>query len=663
MIACTGAWTGSMFLKRTFAASIGTPRYRTNLALRGAAVFAAPVSGSSTCSLTGSTQKVQNFINEVNVGYEEVHRKFEEQFWGTKMALSNGTLLSSGTAPPNYSVAALTETKKNMEDFLADPKKLEQTRELLKEKDISPEQKKVLSIFERTFKCYIMENPEAKQLREEATKLEGILESERNRMKLGATIGGEFKELSSVGLRNRMRTDDDETIRRACWEGLRSVGPFVCTHGFIDIVVARNRMAKALGYEDFYDYKVTQAEGFGKARLFAILGTLEQGTRSINAKAREQLAASKGAAALEAWNTGYMTAGDVTQKMDPYFPFERSVEAWGRSFAAMGIRYKGATMDLDLLDRKGKYSNGFCHWPQPAWVHPDGRWQPSVTHFTSLADPKAVGSGLNALNTLMHEAGHAAHFANVVQPSPLFAQERAPTSVAYAELQSMLLDSLVGDAAWRGLYARDRSGQVMPWDLVKADIEATHPYKVFTLRAMLAVPYFEKALYELPEAEVTAERIQALADEVEARICGGLGGRPLLSVPHLLADEASCYYHGYVLAEMAVHQTREHLLKTLGRIVDNPAVGPALTEAYWKWGNSEIFLDLVHKFTGTPLTGDAWVRTLGVDLAAHIAQEKEDYDKAVALPAPSSRPGDVDLDMRVRFVDGDAVIGDTAATG
>ena len=37
---------------------------------------------------------------------------------------------------------------------------------------------------------------------------------------------------------------------------------------------------------------------------------------------------------------------------------------------------------------------------------------------------------------------------------------------------------------------------------------------------------------------------------------GGLSARPLLSVPHLLSDEASCYYHGYVLAEMAVHQTR-----------------------------------------------------------------------------------------------------------
>lgn len=76
------------------------------------------------------------------------------------------------------------------------------------------------------------------------------------------------------------------------------------------------------------------------------------------------------------------------------------------------------------------------------------------------------------------------------------------------------------------------------------------------LRAMLAVPLFEKALYELSDEEVTKEAIAELADRVELQVQGGLSPRPLLSVPHLLSDEASCYYHGYVLAEMAVHQTR-----------------------------------------------------------------------------------------------------------
>jgi len=72
---------------------------------------------------------------------------------------------------------------------------------------------------------------------------------------------------------------------------------------------------------------------------------------------------------------------------------------------------------------------------------------------------------------------------------------------------------------------------------------------------MLAVPYFEKRLYELPDDQVTAERILQLADDVERDVELGPSPRPLLSVPHPLSDESSAYYHGYVLAEMAVRRS------------------------------------------------------------------------------------------------------------
>jgi hypothetical protein len=35
---------------------------------------------------------------------------------------------------------------------------------------------------------------------------------------------------------------------------------------------------------------------------------------------------------------------------------------------------------------------------------------------------------------------------------------------------------------------------------------------------MLAVPYFEKALYELPEDQLTAEKVQQVAEEVAIKI-------------------------------------------------------------------------------------------------------------------------------------------------
>jgi hypothetical protein len=227
----------------------------------------------------------------------------------------------------------------------------------------------------------------------------------------------------------------------------------------------------------------------------------------------------------------------------------------------------------------------------------------------------------------------------------------------------MFLDSLVGDAAWRGRYARDRAGKPVPFPLLAEEIEAKHPYAVMDLRGMLAVPYFEKALYELPEAELSSVRVLELADEIERRIQGGLGPRPLLSVPHLLSDEASCYYHGYVLAEMAVHQTRRFFLDKHGFLVDNPHVGPILEEFYWRAGNSEPFLDLVERLTGTALTGQAWIDALEEPVADLLAREGEAYNAAVKKVSPAEETGGVDLDMRVRFVDGAEQIADSHADG
>ena len=599
--------------------------------------------------LDATTQEIQKFIDETNAEYERVHVLFEEQFWGTKMALKEG----------NYSTALLSSTKEAMESFLGDEENLAKATRYAAA--ATAEQRTVLDCFARTFACYQMSSDAARKLRSAATAAEDALSDKRNKLGLGFADPktGAFVEKSSVGLRTTMRTADDEATRRAAWEGLRSIGPFVLEGGFCDLVKQRNALAKALGFEDFYDYKVTNAEGFGKAALFEKLDKLRAGSDGLLAAARDKLRAAKGEGAAEPWNTSYALAGETEKALDPYFPFEKSVEVWGRCFGALGISYKGATMSLDLLDRKHKYSNGFCHWPQPAWRKPDGSWQPSVTNFTSLADPKAVGSGKTALTTLMHEAGHAAHFSNIDQPSPLFSQERAPTSVAYAENQSMFLDSLCGDAAWRAAYCRDRAGTPLPFALHEAELRATHDYAVFGLRGMLAVPYFEKALYELADADVTPANVAALADDVERELQGGLASRPLLSVPHILSDEASCYYHGYVLAEMSVHQTRDHF-GGAAKIVDNPAVGKALADVYWRPGNSVPFLDLVEKLTGKPLSGDPWLAALAVPLEDHVAAERADYD---AFVGGAKANGPVDLDMKILVVDGDELVADSEALG
>jgi hypothetical protein len=71
----------------------------------------------------------------------------------------------------------------------------------------------------------------------------------------------------------------------------------------------------------------------------------------------------------------------------------------------------------------------------------------------------------------------------------------------------------------------------------------------------------------------------------------------------VLTDTVFAVTHGTDCTIEHNKQTREHFLKGGKRIVDNPEVGKQLTDVYWRPGNSEMFLDLVQRLTGKPLTG------------------------------------------------------------
>jgi Zn-dependent oligopeptidase len=455
-----------------------------------------------------------------------------------------------------------------------------------------------------------------------------------------------------------IRTAQAEALRKAAHQGLQSIETEVLTNGFLDIVRERNRLGRLLGYEDYYDYKVSRNEGFSKRVLFDILKDLEIRTRDACKKSLDQLVKRSGPFAREGWNFLFLTAGDVTAQMDPYFGFTKALGRWGRSFTALGIRYRGATLTLDLLDRKGKYENGFMHGPIPGFVN-NGQYQPARINFTANAIPGQVGSGHRATETLFHEGGHAAHFSNILMPAPCFAQEYAPTSVAFAETQSMFLDSMIETPDWLMRYARDNGDVPMPFELIRQNIVKKHPYKAFGLRAMLTVCFAEKAIYEMSDADLTPENVQRTLRDVESELQFlNAGTRPVLSVPHLLSGESSAYYHGYVLAEMAVHQTRKFFLQRDGALVDNPSVGRDLAEHYWKPGNSKTFLEMVHGLTGKTFGAEATVEMVSKPLdealaEAETATRPESGNIAQAKALSVSK---VDLDAVIRIVHGDEII-------
>lgn len=402
---------------------------------------------------------------------------------------------------------------------------------------------------------------------------------------------------------------------------------------------------------------MNKTERMSPEQLFAILDRFEERTRESNTRSLNELVAREGDAALLPWNIRFASAGDVTRQLDPYFPFADSLRRWIDSFKRLNIGFNGAEMQLDLLVREGKYENGFMHGPVPPF-YGNGKWVPAVINFTSLAKPDQIGSGATGLNTLFHEGGHAAHFANIRQNAPCFSKEFPPTSMAYAETQSMFCDSLLDDADWLKHYAKNTAGEPVPDELIRASIEARQPMRSFNERHILLVPYFEWQLYQWPDEKRTPEAMTALARDVETHILGVTGSpRPTLAIPHLLSMESACSYQGYLLAMMAVEQTRAFFLKRDGYLTDNPAIGPDLAKHYWTPGNSVSHDDTLRSLTGEGFNPDylAQVCNQTVDTAWQDARQTIEMASKREQPA-----ADFDLNVHIRVVDGARILADSA---
>jgi hypothetical protein len=118
------------------------------------------------------------------------------------------------------------------------------------------------------------------------------------------------------------------------------------------------------------------------------------------------------------------------------------------------------------------------------------------------------------------------------------------------------------------------------------------------------------------------------------------------------------YYHGYVLATMAVRQTRQHFIKKYGSIVDNEMIGKDLASIYWTPGNGKMFLELVKDMTGSELNGNAWVNDLKEPLESKLKREKNAYEQALKIGPKFCSIEECDglLNLNIVLAHGDDVI-------
>jgi len=601
---------------------------------------------------------VRDFFDRLNRGYLAVHQKKEELFWSVYMAVSDDH-------------GALAEAEKEFKAFISDSGTLAAVREgieALEAAGFAPgfsasdggELLEGMRGWRSLFEANVIESPEGRAAMDRVIALEAELYAKRRGYTLRHVDESGAEVDATLGsLATNIAANPSEEARESSFRALRGLEAWVLDEGFLEIVKARNVLARSLGYADFFEYKVRKTEGMTVVRLFEILDAFERTTAAANARGLAGVGASFGQASLEPWNLRYVAQGDLLREAEPYFPFELALERWERSFRRMGIGFRGATLQLDLLEREGKYQNGFCHGPRPAF-YDEGSWVPARVNFTSEGRPDQVGSGKRALDTLFHEGGHAAHFSNVAKNAPCFSQEYPPSSMAFAETQSIFCESVLGDADWLVRYARSKAGETMPHELIRKRIENDQPFRAWGERMLLVPSAFERALYSLSDDELRPEKVLALARETEARILGAPSPRPVLAIPHLLNQESAASYHGYLLASMAVYQTRARLQGEYGYIADNPAVGKLLARKYWEPGNSVSLNEALRGMTGSGFSP----RYLAEACNARAEETWEVAEASIVASLEREYPEDypANLDAEIRIVHGDETIADNATS-
>ena len=581
-------------------------------------------------------------LNELNTEHRKLHRAFEEAFWLFRMG--------------DHAVKdVMNDAEKARDAFRTDARNLECVRAAISASATSPREVERLRIWEDFFKLY--QTPlELMPLKAKIGKLESDIEQKLATAKEGYIDPhtNAFVPASKGAMRMMMRTNHDEAVRKACFDALEKIATLALEE-YVVVVGLRNEFARALGFEDYYAYHVHMSEGMAKGQIFKLFSDIYERTK-YGLEDIRKLEAKRMPGLRKPWNYNYMMSGSFTLEEDPYFGFADALRRWGRSFAALGIDFRGGTLQLDLLERDGKYKIGFCHYPD--LVHfESARRYPGAANFTCSVVYGQPGAGEQGHMTLFHEGGHAADRLASEQEETCLNTEWPPGSNAWQETHSHFMDTMLSSVEWRTRYAKNKEGLPYPLDLFERKVRKLRILAPMSLYGIMFVSEFEKLVYETKDLD--AEKVMRIAKDMRRKYMDySEDSLFALSVPHIYSSDSSAYFHAYGLAFLAIEQWREYFYEKYGHIVDNPCVGKEMREV-WKLGSLKTFAEFVKLATGKKLSAHAYIKDATMDADAYIARGKERIARLASVPEWN---GPVRLNAVIKMVHGKETVADNSAS-
>jgi len=405
------------------------------------------------------------------------------------------------------------------------------------------------------------------------------------------------RELTTTKLRELLAETKDPAEAEAAWRGYMALGKKTAPR-LRELVSLRNKIARELGYADFYHMKMALEET-DVDELLKVFDELDDLTREPYAQVKAEIDAQRAAhfgievSELRPWHY----ADVFFQKTPPEQEIDfdalyagADLEAIVRKYYAnLGLSVDDVLAKSDLYDRPGKNPHGYC------------------MNMNREGDMRVILNlkpTVHWANTALHELGHCVNDIYIRKDVPwvLKGPPHALTTEGVAMMFGAMskheefLTKLVGvdPAEAKRVSAAAR--------------ESLRRERLIFARWTQVMVRFEHAMYGNPDQDL-GKLWWELTQRYQMIDPPGTTDRPDHAVKfHILT--APAYYHSYMLGEMFASQVRHAVAQNVLGLsdpnttcfYDHPEIGAYLREKVFGPGDLYTWSEYVRRATGEPLT-------------------------------------------------------------
>lgn len=482
-----------------------------------------------------------------------------------------------------------TDAHKRLARLLSDPGDYRVLRDAPPQGD--PLLARQVDVLARSYARYQMTENEVDEQAELENKINNLFVTFR------ADLDG--KPASENDINQVLADELDTARRRRAWEASKQIGRRVAPL-LVELVEARNRAARRMGYRDFYAMSLAVDE-LDEAELFSIVASLAAATDAIYNSEKTRLDGALAAKfrvqpeVIGPWHYSdpffQRVPDDGSVDLDPIFR-GRDLPALARRFySSMGMDVDDILTRSDLYERAGKYQHAYC-------MHIDR--QGDIRTICNLRD------NAEWMSTLLHELGHGVYFKYIDDSLPFLLREHAHSLTT--EAVATVMGDQVFDARWLARIAgmdADAASRIAGAAARRAALDT-----LIMVRWCSVMVEFERALYADPRRDLNGLWWQLVHRYQLVEAPAGRNEPDWAAKIHLALYPV--YYQNYLLGGLLCSQLKQAVEDRTGTrsLALAPEAGQWLVETVIEPGAKWHWSELVRRATGKPLGEQALVAEL-----------------------------------------------------